>query len=86
MSEKVFEDSNIHILSYFNMKIHNTAKNNVISPNLLVWKFCGKHSFHIVSGDSSKIIKNGAFHKISHEEISWHYGILPSVTLQIEVK
>ena len=30
----------------------NTAKNTVISPDFLVWKFAERHSFRIVSGDS----------------------------------
>ena len=40
---------------------HITAKNTVISPNFLVWKFCGKAQF-------------------SHQEITWNYGILRSVS------
>ena len=32
-------------------KLPYTAENTVISPNFLVWKFCGK-SIRIVSGDS----------------------------------
>ena len=27
------------------MKVWGTAKNTVISPNLLVWKYCGKAQF-----------------------------------------
>ena len=48
----------------------HTAKNTVILPNFLVWKICAKaqfpHSF-------------GRFARITHQEISWNYGILRSV-------
>ena len=33
------------------MNLIFTAKNTVISPNFLVWKFCGKVQFRIVSGE-----------------------------------
>ena len=32
------------------------AKNTVISPNFMVWEFCGKAKFRIVSGDSPETI------------------------------
>ena len=47
-------------------RVRNTAKNTVISPNYLVWKFCGKAQFPHSLG---RITRNHAetvpFHKIS---------------------
>ena len=40
---------------------HSTAENNVISPNLLVWKFCGKVQFPKLCGNRAF----PPFHKIS---------------------
>ena len=31
-----------YLSSQFSTKSNNSAKNNVISPNFLVWKFCGR--------------------------------------------
>ena len=49
--------------------ITNTAKNTVISPNFLVWKFCGKAQFPHSYG---RFVRNYAetlpFHKISTPE------------------
>ena len=39
--------------SFVNLPLENTAKNTVISPDFLVWKFAERHSFRIVSGDSN---------------------------------
>ena len=44
--------------------ISDTAKNNVISPSFLAWKFCGKAQFP----------HNCAF----PQEIRWKYGIFCS--------
>ena len=47
-------------------KVNNTAKNTTISPNLLVWKFCGKtqfpHSFGRIARNSTETVP---FYKIS---------------------
>ena len=42
-----------------------TEKNIVISPNFLVWKFCGK----TVSANSQNYAGTLPFHKIPREEI-----------------
>ena len=50
--------------------IHNTAKNIVISPSFLVWKFCGRHSFRIVLGESCETMRKLClFTKFTHQQI-----------------
>ena len=60
-------------------KISVTAKNTVISPNLLVWKFCGKVqfplSFRRFARNSEELCLSTKF---SHQEIRWNYGIFRS--------
>ena len=51
-------------------KVSITAKNTVISPNLLVWKFCGKVQFPL-----RKLCLSTKF---SHQKIRWNYGIFRS--------
>ena len=59
----------------------NTAKNIVISPDFLVWKFWERHSFRIVSGESSETMwKLCLSTKFPHHEIKWNYGIFRSVS------
>ena len=44
------------------MMIAHTAKNTVISPNFLVWKFCGKVQFsHSLRANCAKLCGNCAF-------------------------
>ena len=56
----------------------------MISPNFLVWKFCGKAHFSRVSGDLQKLCRNCAlpqnFHTSKLREITVFYaGILYTV-------
>ena len=45
----------------------------------MVWKFCGQHSFCIVSGESPKTMwKLCLSTKLPHHEIRWNYDILRS--------
>ena len=45
---------------------HNTAKNTIISPNFLVWKFCGKAQFPYNFGWIARsYTETVPFHKIS---------------------
>ena len=47
----------------------NTAKNAVISPNFLVWKFCGKAQFlHSFGRFARNYAETVPFHKISTPE------------------
>ena len=47
-----------------------TTKISVISPNLLVWKFCGKAQFPIVSGDSPETMRKLCLSaKVPYQEI-----------------
>ena len=60
-----------------------TAKNAVLSPNFLVWKFCGKAQFRIVSGESPKTMRKLCLSiKFPHQEIRWKYGIFAVFWLQ----
>ena len=60
----------------------NTAKNTVISPNFLVWKFCGK--VRIVLGDLPETMKKLCLSsKFPHQTIRWNYGIFCSVKFQV---
>ena len=44
----------------------NTAKNTVISPNFMVWKFCGKAQFpHSFGRIAQNYVETVPFHKIS---------------------
>ena len=46
-----------------------TAKNPVISPNFLVWKFCGKAQFpHSFGRFAPNYAETESFHKISAPE------------------
>ena len=45
-----------------------TAKNTVISPNFLVWKFFWKGSLRIASGDLPQVTETVLFHKMSTPE------------------
>ena len=59
----------------------NTAKITVISPNLLVWKFCGKEQFPYSFGRFAwNYAENVSFRKISTPELRWNYGIFCSVS------
>ena len=45
------------------------AKNTVISPNFLVWKFCGKAQFpHSFGRFAQNLQETVPFHKITHKE------------------
>ena len=56
-----------------------TAKNSVILPDFLMWKFCGKAHFPIVSGDSPDTVRKLPLsEKFPHQEIRWNYGIFRS--------
>ena len=57
----------------------NTAKNTVISPNFLVWKFCGKVQFLNHFGRFSRnYAETVPSHKIPHQEIRWNYAFFAS--------
>ena len=56
-------------------KKHLTAKNTVISPNFLVWKFCGKVQFL----QSFVLCGNCLFTKFPQQETRWNYCIFRSV-------
>ena len=57
-----------------------TAENTVVSPNFLVWKFCGKAQFlHNFGRFTQNYAETVPFHKIPHHEIRWNYGIFRSV-------
>ena len=49
----------------FQVALLNTAKNTVISPNFLVWKFCGKAQFPHSYG-RPKLCRNCAFPQNFH--------------------
>ena len=54
----------------------HTAKNTVISPNFLVWKFCGKAQFR----ESPETMQKQCLStKFPHQNIRWNYSILRSV-------
>ena len=54
-----------------------TAKNAVILPNFIEWKFVESHSFRIVSAESPETMQKLCFStKFSHQEIRRNYGIL----------
>ena len=47
------------------------------SSNFLVWEFCEKAQFRIVSGESPETMRKLCISiKFPHQEISWNYGIL----------
>ena len=51
-------------------------KNTVISPNFLVWTFCGKAQFpHSFRRFSQNYAETVPFHKVSHQEILWNYRL-----------
>ena len=55
-------------------------KSTVVLPGFLVWKFCGKAQFRIVSGDLPETMwKLCLSTKFSHQEIRWNYSIFRSV-------
>ena len=55
----------------------STAKNTVIPPSFLVWKFCGKVQFlHCKAQLMRKLCLSTKF---PHQEIRWNYGIFHSV-------
>ena len=61
------QKSEIKILNWVTLStILYTAKNTVISPNFMVWKFCGKaqfpHSFGRIARNYAETV---LFHKIS---------------------
>ena len=61
------------ILNQIQSSNHQHCKNTVISPNFLVWKFCGKAQFpHSFGRNYAETVP---FHKISTpQEIRWNYG------------
>ena len=61
-----------------------TTKNTAISPNFLVWKFCERHSFRIVSGESPKTMRELCLStKSPHQEIRWNYVIFCSDATEV---
>ena len=64
----------------FEKKISYTKKNTVISPNFLVYKFWGKHSFRIVLGESPetmrKLYLSTNFHTKKLTEITVFFVVL----------
>ena len=52
-----------------------TAKNTVISPKFLEWKFFGKAQFPHSFDNLSEAVH---FQKFTHKEIRWNYGIFCS--------
>ena len=54
----------------------------LVSPNFMVWQFCGKvqvpHSFWRIDRNSAEIVP---FHKCPHGKIRWNYGILRSACI-----
>ena len=72
------KNSHLHITIYREIfiKVFNTAKNTVIVPNFLVWKFCVKGQFCIVSGDSPKTMRKLCLStKCPHQEITVFYAL-----------
>ena len=56
--------NNVHVFTQNNVTY--TAKNTVISPNFLVWKFCGKAQFlHSFGRFARNYAETVPFHKIS---------------------
>ena len=51
--------NNVHVFTQNNVTY--SAKNTVISPNFLVWKFCGKAQFLLARNYAETV----PFHKIS---------------------
>ena len=50
--------------------MRDTAKNSVISPNFLEWKFVERHSFSLFSGKSPETMQKLCLStKFPHEEI-----------------
>ena len=57
-----------------------TVKNTVVSPDFLVWKFCGKAKFPHSFGDSPETMQKLCLSaKFLHQEIRWNNGIFRSV-------
>ena len=76
---EIFQDAMLMLRS---ITLINTAKNTVISPNFLMWKFCGMHSFRIVSGESPETMRKLCLStKFPHQGIRWNYGISRCVIL-----
>ena len=51
------------------MYLRHTTKNTLISPNFLVWEFCGKTQFlHSFGGIARNYAETVSFHKISTPE------------------
>ena len=57
-----FEIINPDIKSYEELVLDGTAKNAVISPDFLVWKFCGKAQFPHSFG---RFVETVSFRKVS---------------------
>ena len=61
-----------------------TASNPVISPNFMVWKFCGKAQFpHSFGRFARNYAETVPFHKFPHHEIRWNYCILRIVLKRV---
>ena len=65
---------------YWDAQGVNTAKNTVILPDFLVWKFCRKAQFP--QPIRPKLCGNCLSAKFPHEEIRWNYGIFRSVRVK----
>ena len=58
-------------------------KNTLISPNILVWKFCRKHGFRIVLGNSPKTLRKLCLcAEFPHQEIRWNCDTLFSENIR----
>ena len=63
--------------------VGDTVKNTIISPNFLVWKFCGKAQFPHSFGRMRKLCFSTKF---PYHEIRWNYDIFVVCELRIEKK
>ena len=64
--------------------ICSTAKNTVISPNSLVWKFYGKTQFpHSFGRFAWNYAENVPFQKFPNQEIRWNCGIFHSALCSV---
>ena len=61
------------------------AKNTVISPNFMVWKFCAKAQFPHSLGESPETMRKLCLStKFPHQEIKWNYDIFLSVGVLVQ--
>ena len=84
ISKKVHMTESFRKLNWIKMLLVelDTAKNTVISPDFLVWKFCGKVQFPYCFGRFARnyktIRKRCLSAKYPHQKIRWNCGIFRS--------